>query len=315
MQLREDRVDDAVLKVRHPVEDLHGDDDGHRPHEHEARGEQQPHQRAQADEQERDEHPEHDREPDVHRREDHRPKQRVPEDRVGEDGSVVVEPDPGSGMSDQLEERVVLERELAEPVQRVPQNDADHDDDRRDQHVGNGAAGGTAPDTAPPPGRPQERPGGGGRAGPFGHQTYGWLSTEVMLSLADCAACLTESFPVRICWSMLRRMFPFSTSAQCFALGTNQLRAAARSLTLLPSRLVAFGMLPFTSSAFSLALLVKSASHSTACDFALLCDGIARVEPPRKPGIAFPLTWLGITNCFVAFVYFLPVQHVYQAGP
>jgi hypothetical protein len=44
---------------------------------------------------------------------------------------------------------------------------------------------------------------------------------------------------------------PFSTSTQCFAVGTNQLRAAARSLTLEPSKLVAFGMLPFACRVFS----------------------------------------------------------------
>src|SRR5437764_7000779 len=129
------------------------------------------------------------------------------------------------------------------------------------------------------------------------------------------AACFTVSWPVRIWASIVLMMLPFSTSTQCFACGTNQLRAAARSLTLLPSRLVAFGMLPFCSRAFSLAVLVKSAIHAIACDFELLWDGTARVEPPRKPGIGLPLVWLGITNCFVTFVYFLPVQQVYQAGP
>ena len=63
---------------------------------------------------------------------------------------------------------------------------------------------------------------------------------------------------------MLRRMLPFSTSTQCFAVGTNQLRAAARSLTLLPSRLVAFGMLPFAWRPFSEAVLVKSLIQSAA---------------------------------------------------
>ena len=63
---------------------------------------------------------------------------------------------------------------------------------------------------------------------------------------------------------MLRRMLPFSTSTQCFAVGTNQLRAAARSLTLVPSRLVAFGMLPFACSAFSEVVLVKSLIQSDA---------------------------------------------------
>ena len=43
---------------------------------------------------------------------------------------------------------------------------------------------------------------------------------------------------------MLRRMFPFSTFTQFFAVGTNQLRTAACSFTLFPSRFVAFGMLP-----------------------------------------------------------------------
>src|ERR1700748_1587584 len=136
-----------------------------------------------------------------------------------------------------------------------------------------------------------------------------------MFESATCAAFWTDSRPVRIWASIVLRMLPFSTSTQCVACGTNQLRAAAFSLMRLPSRLVAFGMLPLTSSAFSLVLLVKSASHSVACGFELLCAGMASVEPPRKPGIAFPLTWLGITNCFVAFAYFLPVQHVYQAGP
>jgi len=86
-----------------------------------------------------------------------------------------------------------------------------------------------------------------------------------MLSLAEEAACWTDSFPVRIWASMLRRILPFSTSTQCFAAGTNQLRAAARSFTLVPSRLVAFGMLPFACRAFSLVVLVKSAIYWIAC--------------------------------------------------
>src|SRR4051812_36826011 len=133
-----------------------------------------------------------------------------------------------------------------------------------------------------------------------------------MLSLATVAACLTVKRPVSIWPSIVLRMLPFSTSTQCFACGTNQLRAAARSLTLLPSRLVAFGMFPFFSNACSLAVLVKAAIHAIACDFELLWDGTARVEPPRKPGIGLPLTWLGITNCLVTFLNFAPVQHVYQ---
>src|SRR5437588_8692574 len=136
-----------------------------------------------------------------------------------------------------------------------------------------------------------------------------------MFWLATRAACFTDSWPVRSWPSIVLMMLPFSTSTQCFACGTNQLRAAARSLTLLPSRLVAFGMLPFFSRAFSLAVLVKSAIQAIAAAFELLWDGTARVEPPRKPGIGLPREWLGITNCFTTFAYFLPVQHVYQAGP
>ncbi len=48
---------------------------------------------------------------------------------------------------------------------------------------------------------------------------------------------------------MLRRILPFSTLTQFFAVGTNQLCAAAFSFTLEPSRLVVFGMLPIPRSA------------------------------------------------------------------
>src|SRR4051795_13345848 len=118
-----------------------------------------------------------------------------------------------------------------------------------------------------------------------------------MLSLADAAACFTVSFPLRIWASMLRRIFPFSTSTQCFAAGTNQLRAAARSLTLLPRRFVAFGMLPFCWRERSPSVLVKSFTQSAASATFLLGAGTARSEPPRKPGIGWPLVWLGIPKC------------------
>src|SRR5947207_4859047 len=106
-----------------------------------------------------------------------------------------------------------------------------------------------------------------------------------MLSLADAAACWTVSLPRRICESMLRRIFPFSTSTQCFAVGTNQLRAAACSLMLLPSRLVAFGMFPFACSAFSALVLVKSFIQSAESDLFELVTGTVRSVPPRKPDI------------------------------
>src|SRR3954469_10830464 len=114
---------------------------------------------------------------------------------------------------------------------------------------------------------------------------------------------------------MLRRTFPFSTSTQCFAVGTNQLRAAARSLTLLPRGVVAFGMLPFAWSAFPEPVLVKSLIQSAASAELPLVTGTARSEPPRKPGIELPRTWPGITNCFVEPVYCLPTQQLSQLGP
>src|ERR671930_926809 len=143
---------------------------------------------------------------------------------------------------------------------------------------------------------------------------YDWFSTDSMLSPADAAACLIESFPVRICRSMLRRMFPFSTSTQRFAVGTNQLRAAARSFTLVPSRFVAFGILPFACRARSDEVSVNALIQSIASDLLSLVAGIARSEPPRKPGIGWPFVWLGITNCAVADLY-LPVQQLNQPGP
>src|SRR3954462_15894099 len=136
-----------------------------------------------------------------------------------------------------------------------------------------------------------------------------------MLSLAEAAACFTVSFPLRICASMLRRIFPFSTSTQCFAAGTNQLRAAARSLTLLPRRFVAFGMFPFACSERCASVLVKSLIQSAPSETFLLGAGTARFELPSKPGIGWPLMWLGMTNCAVDALNVLPTQQLYQPGP
>src|SRR5579884_4419994 len=135
-----------------------------------------------------------------------------------------------------------------------------------------------------------------------------------MFALADCAACFTDSLPVRISPSMFFRMLPFSTSTQCFAVGTNQLRCAARSFTLAPSRFVAFGMFPFAWSAFSDCVSVKSLIQSAASDLSELVTGTARSEPPRKPGSGLPLTWPGRTNCAVCALNF-PTQQLYQLGP
>ena len=54
MQLRQDVVDDTVLEVRHPVPDLNGDDDRHRPDEDEPRAQQHAHGRADPHEQKRE---------------------------------------------------------------------------------------------------------------------------------------------------------------------------------------------------------------------------------------------------------------------
>src|SRR5919201_3372928 len=147
----------------------------------------------------------------------------------------------------------------------------------------------------------------------FGHG-YGWFRVDAIARLADELAALMLDFPVRTRARMVRRIFAFSTSTQCGAVGTNQLRAAARSFTLVPSRLVAFGMLPFACSAFSDAVLVKILIQSFASVFWSLVAGIARSEPPRKPGIVRPFVWLGITNWPVTSLN-LPTQQLNHAGP
>src|SRR4029079_9929599 len=142
-----------------------------------------------------------------------------------------------------------------------------------------------------------------------------WLSVSSMLLSAKAVAWAMLAFPVRIRASIVRRTLPFSTLTQFFAVGTNQLFLAGRSLTLLPSRLVALGMFPFACRPFSPAVLVKIRIQSAASDLSFEPAGTARSEPPRKPGMPWPFTWLRITNCLVAFVYFLPTQQLNQAGP
>src|SRR4029077_13594224 len=135
-----------------------------------------------------------------------------------------------------------------------------------------------------------------------------------MLSLATAAASLMLLLPVRIRASMVRRMFPFSTLNQFFAVGTNQVRRAARSLTLFPSRFVAFGTFPFAWRAFSDAVLVKAAIQSVAA--ALLAPmGTARSDPPANPGIGSPFVWLRIPDRFVTFLYLSPTQQLNQDEP
>src|SRR5262245_24243227 len=122
-----------------------------------------------------------------------------------------------------------------------------------------------------------------------------------MLSLAVAAASLMLDAPVRIRVNIVLRTFPFSTLTQFFAVGTNQLFRAARSLMLVPSRVVVFGMFPFARSPVIDALSVKALTHdAAAARFAP--TGTARSEPPRKPGIGCPCVWLGMTNWAVRFL-------------
>ena len=56
------------------------------------------------------------------------------------------------------------------------------------------------------------------------------------------------------------------------------------------------GMLPFARRADMDALSVNALIQAAAA-VRLPPIGAARSEPPRKPGIGCPFTWLGITNC------------------
>src|SRR5438093_3080089 len=76
------------------------------------------------------------------------------------------------------------------------------------------------------------------------------FSIEVICLLADEAAAWTDFLPLTICVSMLRSTFAFSTFAQFFAVGTNQVDSAAWASCLpgVPEtylrRAVLFGRLP-----------------------------------------------------------------------
>src|SRR5262245_18191961 len=128
------------------------------------------------------------------------------------------------------------------------------------------------------------------------------FSIEVICLLADEAAACTDFLPVRICVSMLRSTFAFSTFAQFFAVGTNHVdfAAVASCVPGVPltrrSRAVLFGMLPAFTIPACAAVLVKSAIQASARSLFGLAAGIARSEPPRKAGIVLPATWLGIAK-------------------
>jgi len=71
--------------------------------------------------------------PTLHDREDHRPEDCVPEDLVVQDGGEVLEPDPLALVPNQLEQRVVLEREPDEAVDRIAKDRRERRNDGEDQ--------------------------------------------------------------------------------------------------------------------------------------------------------------------------------------
>jgi hypothetical protein len=81
-----------------------------------------------------------------------------------EDAAEVVEPDVLAGVLDELEEPVLLERELDEVVDRVAEDRRENEDDRQKKEVRDRPAG-DAPTGQPPPPRPCGRGGGGERSG------------------------------------------------------------------------------------------------------------------------------------------------------
>ena len=164
LELREDVVEDAVLEVRHPVPDLHRDDDRHRPDEHERRREEDPHEAAETrTSSSASSVPSTIVRPTFDDREDGRPQQRVPEDRVVQDRAVVGEADRLALVLDQLEQPVLLEREPDEAVDRVAEHRADRHEHREDQPVGNRGAERAAPRRSATPPRPRGRGLGGDR--------------------------------------------------------------------------------------------------------------------------------------------------------
>ena len=167
-QLRQRPVEDAELEVDHPAPDGHRDDGRHRPHEHEPGRDQQAHERPQALEQERDQRPEEHRQPDGDGGERNRPPEHGPEPAVAEDLPVVVEPDPLALVGDQLGKPVLLERERDEPVERISEHPADHDECGDQQQVGGDVA--TRLDPPTPSSRHEGRLDGEGNGGVVFHE-------------------------------------------------------------------------------------------------------------------------------------------------
>ena len=164
-ELRQRVVQDAVLVLGHPEPYLSGDDDRHRPCQHERRRDERAHHAAELREQERNERAEAHREADVDGGEDHRPENHVPELAVAEDRRVVVKTDPLALVRDQLEEAVVLERQPDQVVERVSEHGRHDHSGRRDQRVRRRAVQEAVAREAPPPRRLEGRRGDSGGEG------------------------------------------------------------------------------------------------------------------------------------------------------
>ena len=203
--LGENVVEDAVLEVRHPVPDLDGDDGGI---DQTSTSPDVSRMRTGVEsrsEEQRDQRPDHHRQADVRCGEDDRPDERVPEDVVRQDGAVVLEADPFAVALDQLAGARTAGRRARRACK------ADSRGSRRSRRRP-ARRGGTEPSRARPrPGRaavdaPREgatrrrpprrrRRAGRDQVSPLIHAPHDPaqpFSTEAMLSLADCAACLTR---------------------------------------------------------------------------------------------------------------------------
>jgi hypothetical protein len=69
----------------------------------------------------------------------------VPEDAIAEDRAIVVKADPGSVVTDQLEEAVLLEGEDDELVERISEHRPDRGENRQDEEIRDAPAERTLP--------------------------------------------------------------------------------------------------------------------------------------------------------------------------
>src|SRR6185437_4713564 len=125
----------------------------------------------------------------------------------------------------------------------------------------------------------------------------------VICASAAFVALATLAWPLTIFESMLWSTFAFSTFAQFFAAGTNQLYSAALANgpsvglpALIFTRDVVLGMFPASAILVSADVDVKSLIQSIASCLFFVVTGTARSEPPRNVGMYLPGVWLGIGN-------------------